>query len=113
MTIAISDFRNWGWVIPGAILILEKKSSLVKYNAAQSLVIHLLRMAVMMIVLRLPGYGVGFMMLKSFIGQFSYAILYILSINASAKAFKGELYKFPVIGSMVDRLFGPYSATEA
>lgn len=112
ITIANSDFRSWGWLVPLAILILEKKSSLVKYNAAQSLLIHLTRLAIMMIVLRLPGYSVGFMMLKSFMVQFSFAILYILSLNASSKAYTGQLYKLPVIGGIVDKLFGSYIATE-
>jgi uncharacterized membrane protein len=81
-----------GWITGIIFLLLEKDSEFVRFHAMQSL-ITFLGLGILALIL---GYISG--MLSMLIGLVE-LVLWILGMY---KAYKGEMYKFPVIGDIAE-----------
>jgi len=116
----IPGVRYFAWIVPVIILLIEKKSSLVKKSAAQSIVIQLiativsfiLYVIVYNIVLNsitanpwsiLTGAATGLSTVTTIAMVFSIAIGLVV-IVASIKAYNNEYFKIPFVSTMADKI---------
>ncbi|MEM2874063.1 MAG: DUF4870 domain-containing protein [Candidatus Nanoarchaeia archaeon] len=84
-------------VISGLVFLLaEKKNAFVRFHAAQSIVTFL-SLAILSIIFGLvPFAGVAFSALLSIVALVLWVVLMY-------KAYKGEKYKLPIVGDMVEK----------
>jgi uncharacterized membrane protein len=85
-----------GWVSGVIFLILEKESKFVKFHAMQSLITFLGLFVINFVIGMIPLIG-------WLISILSFPIGLILWILLMYKAFKGEMYKLPIVGEIAEK----------
>ena len=92
-----------GWISGLILLVIEKENKFVRFHAAQSVVLYL--------ALFILNFIIGFLTSIHYIG-FIFALLsllialisFVLWIFLMYKAFKGEMYRLPIIADYADQL---------
>lgn len=84
-----------GWVTGIVFLVMEKRSSFVRFHAMQSLVTFLALSVVMAFVLTVPRFG---FLLASFLWLAGVA----LWVTLIWKAYQGARFRLPLIGNFAD-----------
>ncbi len=82
----------FGWITGIIFFVLEKDSEFVKFHAMQSIIIFL-------------GLGILGLIVGYFSGILSMLIgllEFVIWIVAMYKAYKGEMYKFPIVGDIAE-----------
>ena len=86
-----------GWLTGIIFLVAEKKSKFVKFHAAQSLITFVGLMVLVFIFAWIPFIGWA-------IAAIIDIISFILWILLMYKAYKGEMYKLPVVGDFAEKM---------
>jgi uncharacterized membrane protein len=86
------------WVTGIIFLLIEKRSHFVKFHAAQSTVIFIIIGVLAFVLGRIPYIW----WLGSIVGLAGFILWIVLMV----KAYQGQLYKLPVIGSIAESLAG-------
>ncbi len=84
-----------GWVTGVIFLILEKDNRFVRFHAVQSIGVSVALMVAAIILMLIPVIG-WLILWVLYIGTF------ILWIVLMAKAYRGELYKLPIVGNFAE-----------
>ena len=84
-----------GWM-SGLLFLLIEKNTFVRFHAVQSLIIFLLLFAISMVTSLIPYIGVPISMLMA-------PLALVLWIVLMYKAFKGEMFKLPIIGDVAEQ----------
>lgn len=85
-----------GWITGLIFLAIERESKFVKFHAMQSLVTFLFLSAVVVLTLVIPVINV-------FVSIIAWPVGFVLWILLMYKAYKGEMYKLPVVGDFAER----------
>ena len=92
------------WIVGGILfLAVEKQSSIVRFHAAQSVVLAIAEIGIwilFMILGNLPGIGFLFSLLSLFFWLFTL----VLALFLMYKAYMLERYKLPVLGDYAEKL---------
>ncbi len=102
--IAVLIAYLFGWVSGLIIYLIEKENKFVKYHAMQALILGIFEVAciiVISVILGLIPY-IGWF-LFSWLGYVLASVAWIFGIIAIIKAFKGEVYRIPVISKLADK----------
>lgn len=89
-------------VAPLVIFLIKKDDSFVYDHAKQALVAHLSLLTISALVSILCFLLIGFLLLP--ILAVLWLVLLITSILAAIKSLDGELYRYPLIQSLVDKI---------
>lgn len=85
-----------GWVSGIVFLIIEKKSKFVKFHALQSIITFLALFVIGMVAGWIPVFGF-------IISLVLWPIQIILWILLIYKAYKGEMFKLPIVGDIAEK----------
>lgn len=85
-----------GWVSGVLFFIIEKESKFVRFHALQSILTFLGTMVIFVVLRVIPVLG-------WLISVVLTPVVIILWIVLMIKAYKGEMFKLPVIGDMVEK----------
>jgi len=88
-----------GWITGIVFLVLEKENKFVRFHAMQSLATFLLLFIILVIIGMIPFIGWVISILISI-------FMLILWLFLMYKAFKGELYKLPIVGEFAEKQIG-------
>jgi uncharacterized membrane protein len=88
-----------GWVTGIVFLVLEKENKFVRFHAMQSLATFLVLFIILVIIGMIPFVGWVISILISI-------FMLILWLFLMYKAFKGELYKLPIVGEFSEKQIG-------
>jgi uncharacterized membrane protein len=91
-----------GWITGLALFTLERKVDFVRFHAMQSIILFgsvTLVCAILWALLKVPYVNILFMLLLSFVGLFAFVVWIILM----AKAYQGDRFRLPVVGTMAER----------
>jgi uncharacterized membrane protein len=83
-----------GWITGIVFLILEKENRFVRFHAIQSMATFLVLTVAMMIIGLIPIIGLLSILI--------WILSLILWVVLMFKAFKGEMYKLPVVGDFAE-----------
>ena len=86
----------FGWVSGLIIFLLEKESRFVSFHALQSLAFFGVMSLILGVLVRIPVVGLAFAIVG---GILSFSFWIIGMINA----YRGELYRFPIVGDFAAR----------
>ena len=88
-----------GWITGIVFLVLEKENKFVRFHAMQSLATFLVLFIILVIIRMIPFIGWVISILISI-------FMLILWLFLMYKAFKGELYKLPIVGEFAEKQIG-------
>jgi uncharacterized membrane protein len=88
-----------GWITGIVFLVLEKENKFVRFHAMQSLATFLVLFIILVIIGMIPFVGWVISILISI-------FMLILWLFLMYKAFKGELYKLPIVGEFSEKQIG-------
>jgi uncharacterized membrane protein len=94
----------YAWIVPAAFLFLETKSYLVKFCAAQSLILELTLLLISVVFASIHIPSVFFIMFFSVLRRVVNTVLYISVAIASRAAFTYGEFKLPYVGKVADQL---------
>ncbi|ABR54760.1 protein of unknown function UPF0132 [Methanococcus vannielii SB] len=85
-----------GFVSGGILLVIEKESSFVKFHAMQSIIVSAAIFVLSIVLAFIPiiGWLLGLLLMPASL---------IIWFFCMFKAYKGEMYKLPVIGDMAEK----------
>jgi uncharacterized membrane protein len=85
-----------GWITGLIFLAMEKESKFVKFHAMQSLIVFLFLSAVVVFTPVIPLIG-------WIVSIVAWPLGFVLWVFLMYKAYKGEMYKLPVVGDFAER----------
>lgn len=111
-----SKLRVFGWLIPLIVFFLEKNSSLVKFHAAQCLVLQIVMAIINVVLWIMAALSAGVSLLLGlnvfgFVGSLGLAglittglsiAIIILEVMGMIKSYQWESYRLPFFGKIAD-----------
>jgi len=102
--IAVLIAYLFSWIGGLVIYLIEKENKFVKYSAMQALILGIFEVACIIVISVILGFipYIGWF-LFSWLGYVLASVGWIFGIIAIIKAFKGEVYRIPVISKLADK----------